>query len=112
MSRSKEKDERFKIIVAIKIAEKRKQLGLTGSDVAMSLGLSRVTITNIEGARQIVTLDTIWKLSHLFDCDLYELIPSKEELKPNLKSISMTTTLVKNRLNDRLDELNRKSVMH
>lgn len=110
MARSTDKDERLRIIIALKIQQIRTKKGFSQMDIALALNLSRPTIANIEGAKQVATIDFIWKLSYLLDCQASDFLPKIDELAPDISPITMTTRLLKQaKLQNRLEELNKKS---
>ena len=61
------------------LAERRKSIGLSQHALAGSLGLSRASVANIERGRQAVQLHLIFRIAHILQVDLLELIPTLDE---------------------------------
>lgn len=61
--------------IGVAVWRQRKKLGFNQEVVAKYVGLSRASITNIEGGRQRVPLHVLVRLGELFACDYRELLP-------------------------------------
>lgn len=59
--------------VSNSVREKRKSLGLTQDQLAMLVGVSRVSIVAIEGGRFLPTIETALRISQALDADLETL---------------------------------------
>lgn len=64
-----------------KLASLRRQRDLSQSELANRVGLSRVTIANLEGGKQNVQLSQVFVLAKALDAAPAELIPSVRELE-------------------------------
>lgn len=73
------------------LSDARKNANLSQELLAEKIGMSRVSIVNIEKGRQAPPLHLLWSLSKIVGKDLSELIPNFElnhnELNPSLKRI-------------------------
>jgi len=65
--------------VGKKIILYRKKRKLTQKEFAKKLGLSRVSIVNIEKGRQTPPLFTYWKIAEILNVDPSEILPSRNE---------------------------------
>jgi transcriptional regulator with XRE-family HTH domain len=68
-------DDGIKSAIAKRIKEMRKGLGLTASQVAKKLRISREAFTHIETGRNGVSAVSLWKLAALFHCDIQDFFP-------------------------------------
>lgn len=74
------------------VLTQRKRLDLNQEDVASILGVSRVTIANIEAGRNRTTIEHILRLCALFKCAPNELLPPVPEI--DLKSVTLAKKVV------------------
>lgn len=72
---------RFKINLGKKIAELRKVKGFKQKDLALVLGCSLGNIGSIESGWANPPLDKLYKICALFDCDIFDIIPSVKDVK-------------------------------
>jgi transcriptional regulator with XRE-family HTH domain len=56
------------------IKGRRDALGITQAEIALHLGLSRTSITNIERGRQRLLIDQFCRLAELLQCDRDDLL--------------------------------------
>jgi transcriptional regulator with XRE-family HTH domain len=68
-------DDGIKAAVAKRIKEMREGLGLTASQVAKKLKISREAFTHIETGRNGISAVSLWKLAALFHCDIQDFFP-------------------------------------
>ncbi len=68
-------DDEIKLAIAKRIKEMREGLGLTASQVAKKLKISREAFTHIETGRNGISAVSLWKLAALFDCDFKDFFP-------------------------------------
>jgi transcriptional regulator with XRE-family HTH domain len=54
---------------------------LTQTELAQRAGLPRTTVTNIEGEKQLVSVELLYKLCHGLGVDLLDILPSVRELQ-------------------------------
>ena len=53
---------------------------LTQGDLAKRVGLGRTSITNLEAGTQRMPLHYLVRIAEALDCDVCDLVPSREEL--------------------------------
>lgn len=58
----------------------RKGAHLDQASVALRVGLSRASVSNIENGRQPVTLQTLWRFAQALQVPLKELVPDDAEV--------------------------------
>lgn len=63
------------------IRKQREKLGLTQEKLAKLLGLTRISIVNMEQGRQHTPCYNIVALQHLFNCSYEDLFPTSNALK-------------------------------
>jgi transcriptional regulator with XRE-family HTH domain len=61
--------------VGLRLQLTRKQHDLTQAEVAESLGIPRATYANLEGGRQRIAVDILWRAAVLFDIPIEKLLP-------------------------------------
>ncbi|WP_445946539.1 helix-turn-helix domain-containing protein [Shewanella sp.] len=59
----------------------RKLRGLSQDELALCAEIDRSYIGRIERAEVNITLDMLYKISEVLDCEPYELLPSRASLK-------------------------------
>lgn len=67
-----------------RIAEQRKKVGITQEVLARMVGVSRITVVNLENMKFFPTLNLAYKISVCLDCkicDLYDFYP--DDILPN-----------------------------
>ncbi len=66
-----------------KIKEKRQELGIKQIEIANSVNISRASIANIESGRQLIQIDTLYKISKILNADITHFLPylDKENYK-------------------------------
>ena len=62
-----------------RLKKAREYLGLTQDDVAKLIGVSRVTITNIETGTRKVSAEELSKFSKIYGCTMEELLEGEKE---------------------------------
>lgn len=72
-------------IIGERIKAKRKELSLNQDFLSKSLRLGRSSISNIESGRHQVPLINLYELANLLKLNIYDLIPTNEEV---LKALS------------------------
>lgn len=75
----KNKLHKFDQIIADNLLMLRKRCGYSQIEVATAIGLTRVSICNIETARQSTTLYNLLKFVKLYKCGLSDIIPKEGE---------------------------------
>lgn len=63
-------------VLGQRIKRKRRQQNYTQTDLSKMLKLTRTSISNIEAGTQAVSVETIYKLSSLFECPIWDFLPS------------------------------------
>jgi len=61
--------------VGLRLAMRRKERRATQQQVAAAIGVPRATYASIEGGRQRITVDVLWRAALVLDCPLTALIP-------------------------------------
>ncbi|MGZ5214001.1 MAG: helix-turn-helix transcriptional regulator [Actinomycetota bacterium] len=61
-----------------RVRELRSEAGMTQSDLADALGVSRQTINSIEGGRYLPSLPLAFRIARLFDMDLERIFEVEE----------------------------------
>jgi transcriptional regulator with XRE-family HTH domain len=69
------KNETIQKLVGERIRANRKQHGLNQAAVAKYIGLSRVSVVNIEQGAHATSLSIIYRLCTLFECQPADLLP-------------------------------------
>lgn len=70
---------RLRLTFCTRMAARRVSLGLSQSDLAKAVGLSRAQITNLEAARGFPTLERAVAVAAALDCSLSYLIGEKNK---------------------------------
>ncbi len=68
----KNKDTFIRETIRLNIISKRKELGMTQTDLASAVGLKKNSIASWEQGLSSPDIDTIAKLLKLFDMDIYD----------------------------------------
>jgi len=61
-----------------KIQEIRSNKGITQEDLAIRIGITRVSLVHIEQGKQVTKISRIYDIAIALDVELYDLIPDKE----------------------------------
>ena len=69
-------DKEIRESIGSRIQEIRTKLKQTARRVAEELGVSRVTLTQIERGQNNVNAVTLWKLACLFNCEIADFMPT------------------------------------
>lgn len=77
------------------IKRKRKELGLSQDDVAKYLGLTRVSVINIESGKHGLKYDTIYELCCLLNLQPSELFIRVRPVKIQFKEVKEVKTITK-----------------
>ena len=93
------------VIFGQKLAMARKSRSLTQQDLAYLVGVSRVTIANIEGAKQNVQLAQVYSLSRALNIAPGDLLPTSPELEHMADGAQTPEDVFKNLARLRLSEL-------
>lgn len=59
----------------------RKHKGLSQDELALRAEIDRSYIGRVERAEANITLDMLYKIAEVLDCDPHELLPSRASLK-------------------------------
>ncbi|MBZ0299988.1 MAG: helix-turn-helix domain-containing protein [Anaerolineae bacterium] len=68
-------DELYKII-GTNVRKARENAGLSQNELAVAVGLSRTSITNIEAGQQKIQIHTLFKIGEILDITPQSLMPS------------------------------------
>lgn len=63
-----------------KIRDKRKDSGLTQSELADRISISRTSLTNVELGRQRLLVDQLYKMADVLETSPRDLLPGPEEI--------------------------------
>lgn len=74
------KASRLTTYTAQAIRHRREMLELSQEDLAELCGMHRTYVGSIERGERNITLTTLFKLSEALNCEIFELIPKREEL--------------------------------
>jgi transcriptional regulator with XRE-family HTH domain len=61
------------------LRRRRKQIGMTQTDLAEEIGLLRTSITNIEAGRQRAPLHVLYNICVALDIEVRDILPTNEE---------------------------------
>lgn len=81
------------------IRKRREALGMTQSALGNHLGLSRTSITNIEGGRQPLQVHQLYRMAAILRVSVTDLLPQmdlvmrKRDREPSQEIISLLTKL-------------------
>jgi len=64
----------------IRTARERSEPKLSQAKLAKQLGISRVSVVNIEAGRQHAPLSLLWRIAEILEIELVLLIPRRNEL--------------------------------
>lgn len=79
--------------VGAKLADYRRANNLTQQQIAEIIGLTRVSVLNIESGRHNITLEKMFMLCCLFKCQVSDLFPATKNI--NFKIQQKTITVKK-----------------
>ena len=70
--------------MANEIKTRRIAKGLSQEEVAEYVGITRVTLVNIEAGRNRTTAENLWAISNVLGCTMNDLFPKNIELVRNV----------------------------
>ena len=73
-------DKELYLCIGERVRQARDAAGLTQSDLAERVCLTRTSITNIERARQSVQLHTLYAIAQALEISVHALLPQRLEL--------------------------------
>lgn len=73
----------------IRTARERLEPKLSQAKLAKKLGISRVSVVNIEGGRQHAPLSLLWQIAEILEIELILLIPRRNELHSSGPQVSL-----------------------
>jgi transcriptional regulator with XRE-family HTH domain len=73
----------------IRAARERSEPKLSQANLAKRLGISRVSVVNIEAGRQHAPLSLLWQIAEILETDLVLLIPRRNELLSPLAPVQL-----------------------
>ena len=73
-------DKELYLCIGERVRQARDAAGLTQSDLAERVCLTRTSITNIERARQSVQLHTLYAIAEALEVSVHALLPQRLEL--------------------------------
>jgi transcriptional regulator with XRE-family HTH domain len=96
---------RVNAIFGQRLARARKSRSLTQRELADLIGVSRVTVANIEGAKQNVQLAQVYSIARALNTAPNDLLPTAPELKHIADGAQTPEDMFKNLAKLRLREL-------
>lgn len=63
------------VLFGLKLRSRRKELKISQDDLALLSGIDRSYVGRIERGEVRVTLDKVYKLAQVLQCDVRELLP-------------------------------------
>lgn len=91
--RSPEQDLLYRVI-GDRIREARELSRMSQTALAEQLGLSRVSIVNIEKGRQRAPVHVLWQIAELLNTDLTRIIPRRTEVVDGADGIHLDSDTV------------------
>jgi len=79
MEHKGDRDKALYRAIAQNILFRRRGMGLTQAQVGMMIGKTRSYIVNIEKNRVEVPVYVLYQLANVFECKVYDLLPSNYE---------------------------------
>ena len=67
-------------IVGERVKQHRTEAGMTQAQLAKAIGVSRVSVTNIEGGNQRLSLHVLYEVAERLQAPPHDLIPTLEEI--------------------------------
>ena len=83
-------EKHLKRYIGIRLKEMRQHVGLKQEDVGKILGLSRVSILNMESGRHSPTPFKLLTFCRLFNCSLNDIFPPVEAIKYKIEEKTVT----------------------
>lgn len=74
------RSSRLTTYTANAVRHRREMLELSQEELAELCGMHRTYVGSIERGERNITLSTLLKLSEALNCEIFELIPRREEL--------------------------------
>lgn len=96
-------------LIAWNIRRSRNYIGASQEEFAKLVGLTRVSISNIEAGRQVCTLKVLYKISNITGIPMSEFFNEIQLNQPNLKLPSFVFEL-DYKLHKRLHKLPKKAL--
>jgi transcriptional regulator with XRE-family HTH domain len=90
----KQDHERLYHIIGDKICQARKAKRWSQAKLAAKLGLSRVSIVNIEKGRQRPPVHVIWDIAEVLNLEPSQLVPLQSELADGALEVHLDATTV------------------
>jgi transcriptional regulator with XRE-family HTH domain len=108
----KDNDDLLRAIMSRNLKELRRKNGMSQENLATAMGISRVSVCNIELGVQAMTAINIFKFCTIFKCDYSDLFPAPGELKAVVSTIktSMKTKKLEkiNRLKQEIENIEKE----
>ncbi len=83
--RQNKQNRKFLQVIGLKIRTRRQQAGLTQQQLSDLIGVSRISVVNMEEGRHACTIETLMVLCRIFKCQYADLLPDLSSLKLELK---------------------------
>lgn len=104
---SPDHDEHLRLAMATRLREAREYLGFSQDEVAVSLGVSRPAITNIEAGSRKVEAIELQKLANLYGRSVSFLLTGAEEKKVEAEKVAFAARALKGLSGKDLEEVAR-----
>ena len=92
--KSKIMNEYIRKTIGNNIRKIRKSRNLNQDDLSKMVDLSRTSIVNIEQGIQQLTIDNLYKIASVLNCNPHDIIPNETKPKIRLKLVKETITNV------------------
>lgn len=86
MSNDRSREVREKSLlkrIGERVEERRKKIRLSQKELAVRAGISRASVSNIEGGRQHLSISTLLALADAMEVEPRDLLPFRRELTEN-----------------------------
>lgn len=72
--------DKLNVAVGAAIKRRRERHGLSQSDLAKALELSRTSVTNIEAGRQPISIKNLYETARVIGISIHDILPEDPEL--------------------------------
>src|SRR5690606_41131732 len=90
------------LLIGRKIKEIRKERKMSQFEVSEALGISRVSVTNMESGRHAFGIERMIEFSDLFEISVDDLLPTKNGYKPTILPFGTVSQIERQKKIDRI----------